>query len=209
MRGLAPSEEKIKEITRLRSLGNSFSEISRAVSIPQTTVYKYAHTTKVKDEYLDLWRSKRGGSSKTKAKKQLLYENWAQKFLKPKLTEREKILFLSAIYWGEGSKRDLEIINSDPRLLKVFLNLLRTYFKLDNQRLYAYLRIFPGVSKEQSIKFWSEFLSIPAENFTGFEIVDGKKVGKLPYGMCRLRIRKGADILKQITAINKTLATIV
>lgn len=209
MRGSIPPKEKIREIKRLRTLGNSFSEISLATTIPQTTVYKYSHKIKIKEEYLNLWKSKRGGSSKVKAKKQFLYENWAKDFLKGQVTERERILVLSALYWGEGSKRDLEIMNSDPNLLKVFIEFLRNYFKLDDQRLFANLRIFPGVDKEESIKFWSKYLDLPIENFNGFEFVEGKKVGKLPYGMCRLRIRKGADILKQIKAINKILATIV
>lgn len=209
MRGNKPTPQNIQNIIKLRSKGSSFSEISLSLSIPQTTVYKYAYQTKIEDKYLSLWKSKRGGSSKTKLRKILHYERWANSIFQTTLTDREKILFLSAIYWGEGSKRDLEIINSDANLLSVFIKLLRQHFQLGNDRLFAYLRIFPGVDKKESITYWSKYLDLPSANFTGFELVEGKKIGKLPYGMCRLRIRKGADILKQIKAINKTVSKIV
>lgn len=36
-------------------------------------------------------------------------------------------------------------------------------------------------------------------------VLNGKKIGKLQYGMCRVRIKKGGVLLKKIVGLNKAV----
>lgn len=203
MRGIALTIELTNKIQNLRKKGFSYSEISKKLNIPQTTVRNYAYSIKIESKFLEIWKSKRGGSAQLKLQKESKILEWAKKTIYD-ISTNEIMLFISALYWGEGSKRDLEIINSNPYLLCVFAEGLRKTFGVTNDRIKIMIRLFPGLNKDSCIKFWCQTLNIPTENVVGFEHVTGRsaKAGKLPYGMCRVRIRKGEYILKQIHAIN-------
>jgi len=115
------------------------------------------------------------------------------------------LLFLSALYWAEGSKKDFGLSNTDPGLIRVFVNCLRDLLRIDSKRFRVSIRLYEDLDKDKSLIFWSNVTGIPKENFIGFNILPGKKKGKLEYGMCRVRISKGGDLLKKINAINKVV----
>jgi len=46
------------------------------------------------------------------------------------------------------------------------------------------------------------------EKFVSVNVLDGKKNGKLIYGMCRIRITKGADVLKYIKALKNRVVSL-
>lgn len=62
------------------------------------------------------------------------------------------------------------------------------------------IRIFEDMSdrQEEIRDFWAKALNLPASQITKFNILSGKKLGKLPYGMCRIRLIKGESTLKLI-----------
>jgi len=107
------------------------------------------------------------------------------------LSDRDRLMLLVGMYWGEGTKKDFAIINSDPLLLQTFVKCLRTIFKIPNNRISGGLRVHRDISIEKCRKFWSQSLAISPEAFHRSEIIEGKKKGKLPYGMCRIRVRSG------------------
>ena len=196
----------ISKIQELRSRGYSVPEISNELNIPKTTVFKYVRDIKILPEYKDAWLGKRGGSKKKKLKLIKEATDEAIKFiLNP--TQRDKILFLSALYWAEGNKKDFILSNTDPNLIKVFITALRQVFKVDDERLRISIRIYEDMDKEECLDFWSNIVKIPKEKFLNVNILYGKKQGKLKYGMCRVRVAKGGDLLKKVNAINKIFAT--
>ncbi len=199
------NSDVVEKIKLLRTQGYSLPEISVQVKVPRTTVFRYIKNVKILSEFLKEWSVKRGGSRKRK----LLKENQAfdeAKNLVGKLSEKDKLLFLSALYWGEGSKKDFGLSNTDPRLIKFFVNGLRQVFGIDDHRLRISLRLYEDLDKEKCLNFWSEVVNIPRENFVSINILNGKKRGKLEYGMCRVRVLKGADLLKKVFAVNKIVA---
>ena len=118
------SDKIISKIVELRSMGNSISEISLFTGKSKSIVSKYIQGVKVLPEYRLLLKRKQGGS---KFKSENLWnesQNNAQKIIK-KLELRDKIFLLVGIYWGEGTKRELNIINSDPVLLLAFINFIK------------------------------------------------------------------------------------
>lgn len=206
---LARLTEEIKEkIKFLRQQGYSLPEISKELKVSRTSVLRYIKGVEILPEYLSKWAGKRGGSRK----RRLLKESKAfeeGKKLVGRLTPREKFLILSALYWAEGSKKDFSLSNTDPNLVKVFVECTRDVFKLTNDQFYINVRLYEDLNKEKSLSFWSEVVKIPKQNLRGVNVLKGKKKGKLEYGMCRVRIAKGGDILKRIKGVNRAIFEIL
>jgi hypothetical protein len=67
------------------------------------------------------------------------------------------------------------------------------------------VRIYEDLDREICLDFWSKVVGIEKEKFVNVNILPGKKQGKLLYGMCRVRVTKGAPLLKEIVGINKAM----
>lgn len=197
-------KEIILQIKELRKKGFSLPEISRELKVSRTSVLRHIKGTEILPEYLSEWAGKRGGSRRIRLRKEAQALEDARKKV-GKLSEREKLLVLSALYWAEGSKKDFSFANTDPNLISVFTEFMRDVFKIPNNRFYINIRLYEDLDKDKSLSFWSHIVKIPELNIKGFNILVGKKKGKLEYGMCRLRIAKGGDILKQIKGVNKAV----
>lgn len=204
MNGKKTTEELIQKMRQLRSQGFSVPEISREVSIAKTTVLRYIKDVEILPEFLTDWAGKRGGSKKKKLlqEKQALLEG---KELVGVPSIKEKMLFLTALYWAEGSKADFGLSNTDPNLIRLFVQGLRDIFAISNDRLRISIRIYEDLDREKCLSFWSDVVGIPKEKFVNVNILVGKKKGKLIYGMCRVRVAKGGELLKKIKGINKAM----
>ncbi len=195
----------VDQIKNLRSKGHSIAEISTILNLPKTTVYRYSAAVEILPEYLNVWKSKQGGSQKR------MLEELEHAYLQGKnfvgvMSKKEKLLFLSALYWAEGNKKDFSLTNSDPNLISVFVNILKEEFNISNADLKISIRIYEDLNKETCLSFWSKIVGIPTDKFVSVNVLSGKKVGKLKYGMCRIRIVKGGRSLKKIQGINKAIA---
>jgi hypothetical protein len=152
-----------------------------------------------------VWAGKRGGSRKKKLKLQLEALNEAKRFLRSP-SDRDKLLFLSALYWAEGSKNDFGLSNTDPDLIRVFVDGLRSVLGVSDDKLRISVRIYEDLDRERCLMYWSSIVGIPKENFINVNVLSGKKKGKLEYGMCRVRVLKGGDLLKKLKGINQAMA---
>jgi hypothetical protein len=183
------SNQKHQFLVRLRENGKSIPEISRETGVPRTTVLRHVHKVAVREEFKQLLRQKQGGS-KERAKG--LRENSRIKAegLVKNMSPREYLFLLIGLYWGEGTKKDFAIINSDPLLIQAFIVCLRE-LNIPKDRLSFALRVHSDISIEKAKDFWSKTTGLPKKGIARVEIIEGKKKGKLPYGMCRIRIRAG------------------
>ena len=196
--------ESIKKIEFLRRQGHSLPEISNELKIPKTTVFRYARDVKILPEFLTTWSIKRGGSRKRKLLKETRAFEEGKKLVK-KLSNKEKLLFLSALYWAEGNKKGFDLSNTDPALIKVYVNGLREVFGVNDDKIRVSLRLYEDLDRGKCLSFWSQIVNIPKEKFVNVNVLAGKKKGKLEYGMCRIRILKGGDLLKKVNGINKAV----
>lgn len=194
--------ELVNKIIERRSKGNSIPEISQALSIPKTTVYRYAKDVKVIAKYLKVLRGRKTGGSRNRMIR--LQEEALRKGVEivQELSKKEKLLFLCAIYWAEGNKKELILTNTDPEIIRMFTNGLRELFGVSDDRIKVSIRIYSDLNQNDCLNFWSAVTKIPKEKFYKTYVLEGKKVGKLKYGMCRVRISKGSSLLKQIQGIN-------
>ena len=203
MRGKPVTKKEAETFVRLRQTGHSLPEIQKATGRGSATVFKYIQNVKVLEEYKQILRAKQGGS---KARADKGWKESVQKAdgLLGTLTKRDKLIILTTLYWGEGTKRELNIINSDPELLRVFIECL-LLIGVTRDMLRVTLRIFEDGSENEARKYWARALKIPENSILGVNILEGKKLGKLKYGMCRVRVTKGAPHFKLIMSMIELL----
>ena len=91
------------------------------------------------------------------------------------------------LYWGEGGKTgtSVKFTNSDPEMIKVFLNFLRKICGIHEKRLKALIHMYPDQDENELKIFWSKLTSIPTKQFYKSHIHKGKKgtyKNKVSYG---------------------------
>lgn len=84
-------------------------------------------------------------------------------------TERELKIAGLMIYWGEGGKRNssgIDLANSDPKMITIFLIFLRRLYQIDEKKLRVYLYSYSSLPTQELIKYWSDLTHIPSTQFT-------------------------------------------
>ena len=196
---LSLSSREVSKIIKLRKTGHTLYEIKNLTKRSNGTVWKYIKNIDILPKYQDIWKAKRGGS---KAKSNRDWQEAklnAVKIIKD-IGFKEKMLVLSCIYWGEGNKTELNLINSDPSMIKVVINCLKELGVKDDE-LKISLRLFENINKKEAISFWTDILNLPCNTIQKINIISGKKIGKLKYGMCRLRVKKGGKYFKLLMSM--------
>ena len=196
---LKTSETIIQKIIYLRQKGCSISEISLSVGKSKSVVSRYTQGVNVLSEYKGILLKKQGGSKVRSEELWIKSKIDAKKILK-KISSRDKLLLLIGIYWGEGTKNELNIINGDPVLLRGFINFIKD-IGVSKERIKASIRIYDNIDYKMSLNFWSNVLDLNKDNFFNPEIVEGKKNGKFEYGMCRLRVEKSSKEFKLLISL--------
>jgi transcriptional regulator with XRE-family HTH domain len=196
---LKTSNEIIKIIANLRSKGYSISEISKYTGKSKSIVSKYIQGVSVLPQYISILKKKQGGSKSRSDNLWLTSNKKAQQIIK-KLTSRDKLILLIGTYWGEGTKRELNIINSDPILLKAFIDFSKE-IGVSKSRIKASVRVYNDIDQKKAINYWSDILGLDKKQFFKVEVIDGRKKGKLEFGMCRLRVEKSSKEFKLLMSL--------
>lgn len=193
------SLKEINQIKNLRKTGHTLYEIKNILKRSNGTVWKYIKDISVLPNYQETWKAKKGGSKARSIHDWQTAKDKASGIVK-NLKFKDKMLILSCLYWGEGNKSELNIINSDPDMIRVFIFCLKELGVREDE-LKVSLRLFNGINKSEAILFWSKTLSLPCGFISKIEIIHGNKVGKLKYGMCRLRVKKGGKYFKLLMSM--------
>jgi hypothetical protein len=103
------------------------------------------------------------------------------------------------LWWAEGTKsrRDkrwktarsypIELTNTNPMIIKTFLEFIRKEIKPDEKRIKAQLQIHEGDNQRELEKYWSKITRIPLTRFNKTIIKPtGNKIGK-SRGTCKIR----------------------
>lgn len=192
------SIEKIKELKRLRRKGFSINELVTKLSIPKTTVWHHIHNIKVSPKYILTLKGKRGGSAKRKQRNLEGARKYAQKLLQN--STRELSIIIAMLYWGEGSKKRCEFINSDGKIIETYLIVLRNVFDVQEEFIKPTIRIYSGMNRKECLNYWSRITKIPRHKFI-IRFNDGSTKGRTKYGMCRITVKKGGNVLKLIQSL--------
>jgi hypothetical protein len=98
-------------------------------------------------------------------RKQLSYN------LKSVLTDREEKLKLAAVmlYWAEGykiSRSTVDFANSDPSMVKIFVEFLRTICGIDENKLRCFIYAYDNQDIRKLKRFWMKTLHVRSTQFT-------------------------------------------
>lgn len=206
------------EARLLRSQGKSIKEIAKLLKVSQSSVSTWCYdVTLTKEQIIKLeiqgkdpyYGNRLKYIQQQKKKKQLKIEALKAQGVLEVGTFSTREIFLSgiALYWAEGFKKDNQVgfANSDPHMIKFFLNWLETCFAYSKQDIT--IRISANINHQHRIAdiqdFWANFLDIPTTEFQKpfFQKVQWKKSYDHPeeyFGVARIRVRKSTDFLRKI-----------
>ena len=201
--GKLPIKNEIVDLIKdLRKRGHSVPEIHRKLKISKSTVSRYVKGVEILPEFKNRWLERRNASKIISERHKTIAETKAQELV-PYISKESFVLVAAALYWAEGAKKDFSLTNSDPKLIQVFINVLKNEFDIKSEDLKISIRLYEDLIKDEAIVFWSSVVGYDLKNNVHINILTGKKKGKLKYGMCRVRVKKAGLLLKTIFAINK------
>jgi len=114
---------------------------------------------------------------------------------KSTLTNKEKGLKIAGlmVYLGEGVKTSddtVDLANSDPQMIKLFLKMLREVYGVKEERLRVLLYCYANQNVKKLINYWVKITGIPQKQFTKPYVRQDfleKKKNKMPYGLVHIR----------------------
>lgn len=192
-----------EKITRLRSSGKSYSEISRLYSIPKSTLSAWFKDHKwSKDIAQQLIKKSQKRSSIVLRELSIIRgEHLKKLYNQAEIEAKEEFellkyhpLFIAAmmIYWGEGdklSKSRISIANTEPRMLRVFVYFLKNICGFKNDKIRAWVLAYPDMDIESSKQYWITNTSLNGSNFRKTIIIHGKLTKrKLSNGVCTIEL---------------------
>lgn len=176
------SLQKKGTIRLLRSQGHSLKEVSSITKVPVTTVWDLTRDIVLTSDAQELLKRRSldslfaGRSRVQKEKKEknaAVAEALREKGIAEigRLSQREVVIALTALYWAEGFKTDHErrlgFCNSDPRMILFYLLCLEK-IGIEKENLLARLTL-NSTYKDRVEKFeayWSELTGIPQAQFS-------------------------------------------
>ncbi len=117
-------------------------------------------------------------------------------FQKPR-THKETFLFGLGLglYWGEGTKKSPDAVrlgNSDPALVKAFLNFLVRCYGVHDKKFRFALQVFDDMSPHKTLDFWCNSLGVSKNQFSKIIITPSRGTGtyreKTKYGVVTVYI---------------------
>lgn len=162
----------------MRREGRSYREIQAEVGVSKSTLSLWLRDVPLTDEQrrvLDL-----RGPAATRKNAEAGRANAARRRLHVQQTACNQVtalseseLFVAGVvaYWAEGAKNkpwrsgaQLRFINSDPAMIRLFLNWLRL-LNVERGRLRFRLAIHESADVPAALRFWSEVVAEPVERF--------------------------------------------
>ena len=185
------NEKTIINLVALRQSGKSVREIVKELKLGTGTVSKYCKGIVLNKKAKLILEDKKYPAKRISKEEKIKAKNHAKKLIKT-LSRRDIFLIFSSLYWGEGTKKELNIINGDPKLVLFFVRGL-LLLGINKERIKISIRYYSGQNKTDLIYFWTKLLDLNESNIVGFEEVEGNgKINKLIHGMCRVRLEKSS-----------------
>lgn len=172
------SQEVKNKAAQLRKNGYSIGQISKELFLAKSTIHQWVKTLEGAAYYAKLGRKKwlkeiqpmgALAQRKKREKKITFIELEVQDEISrlQRTPDLEKSV-LSALYWAEGSKGRgmLSFANTDPRLMALFITLLRRSYHIDESKFRIRMHLHWYHKEREVKKYWSELLKIPKSQFT-------------------------------------------
>lgn len=162
---MSHSEKIIKKAGKLRALGYSYEELEKSLGIPRSTIYYWVSGIKLNANARERIQFRRE-LGKVKAKewhvehRNLLWQEAKNKaglvIENGNLDEKNGKIALACLYWAEGTKasNNLTFMNSDPKMIRTFLILLRKFFTIDESKFRVLLHLHEYHAVDESVVYY-------------------------------------------------------
>lgn len=187
----------------MRKDGKSYKEISLATQAPKSTLstwlaadFPFEFNSENQIKHLERIRglARSALRNRTNKKTEDLQRKVGQEILTfPHQDKGFKKAILASLYWAEGAKTEkpghLKFANTDPELMRYFLELLRGCYPINEKKIkvYIYVHYYHEIRKTKI--FWSNLLNVPQEQFGKVYVKKRskkKRFRKNSYGICYL-----------------------
>lgn len=174
---MAYNLEVVENVLVLRAKGFSIKELSRKFNISVDTVSRWCSKVSLNSKAQKILKNKkRLGQLKgldilnqRNVKKLEKVKNNAVKTIdKASFQLSDQKILCSMLYWAEGAKSRhdlLTFINSDPKMIKLFLKFLRNCFPLDESKFRILLHLHQYHNEAEIKNFWSKVTGVPITQF--------------------------------------------
>ena len=84
------------------------------------------------------------------------------------------------LYWGEGNKANQHSVrlgNTDPQLIKIFINFLERIYGIKKSKLQFGLQVFSDIPPEQALTFWQNLLHAEPQQFFKVTVTTPRGLG--------------------------------
>ncbi len=176
-------DEKKQQAISLRLKGMSYSQIKEKVGVSKSTLSLWLEKYPLSPERIRELQSpspqriERCRNTKLRKKQEKLDFVYKQaKADLSRLSKREMYLAGLFLYWGEGTKTaraSLALTNTDPSMMRFFVSWMEL-LGVPRTELKVRLHLYIDMDAAKQIRFWSDVLKIPPENFMKPYIKDSK-----------------------------------
>lgn len=208
-----------EEAALLRRRGYSIKEIAQKLGIAKSTSSLWLREIKLNKKALKrLGRRKILGQynarttilMKKEIKNQKRLELTRNLLTDVQLSKEHLKLLCSLLYWCEGNKDDSSVrfTNSDPSLIKIFINLLRSTYKLDETKFRILMHLHSYHKEKQQKEFWSSVTGIPKTQFNKSYLKPntGKRIHE-NYPGCIAVYYHNVEVARELKAIYNTFVS--
>lgn len=111
------------------------------------------------------------------------------------LSKRDLWMVGLGLWIGEGSKtiEQIRLVNSDPRVIRLFVHWLREICKLEDENITVAMHLYPDSDPLASMRYWMRITSLPSGQFRKTQIdrrldKQQQKLGKTPHGTLHVTV---------------------
>lgn len=162
----------------MRRLGASIAEIGRELSVSKSSVSVWVRDVGMSDDMRALLMGKKTRGQK-KAGEVLRARTLTRTREADCVAEAlvngldlgsrsTRLAILASYYWCEGTKSPRDLVtftNSDPRVIRAFVTLLRKCYTVDESKFHVMLHLHVYHNPDEELLYWSKVTSIPTSQF--------------------------------------------
>ncbi len=195
----------INGVKKDRAKGISLSQLMSKYQMSKTNVWHHVKDIYLSPEKRKAIRSYLGGSRAEKVREWERAEKEASSILEKTDIKSAWPILYAALYWSEGTKSSFVFTNTDERMIRVFLFILRTNLGVKNDALDFMIRTCAPMDALVCRKYWAEVVNVPLSQIR-INHHDKHNKSTTKYGICRITLKKGAYHLKLVHCLYKGVA---
>ncbi len=189
----------------LRRLGLTYGEIREIIPVPKGTLSYWCRDVELTTSQVRAIRERSGAGSRagipvdTQWQRRREIRTLEETARAEAHTLIEDPLWLAGVmlFWAEGgkTKRTLEMANTDPDILRIFIAWVRSHVASESQFVLS-LHLHEGNDEAAAKRHWEEVLGLPGTDWTKTFVKPkgtGHRKNRLLWGVCRVRVRRSAD----------------